>query len=67
MLPLEELLRILDGMRSEAIGLVESPPEGMRNEFGFGRVSGMIQMLAQIRNSVLTQIEENDRKNNKED
>lgn len=49
MLTLEEVLRILDGLREEALQAVEAPDETFRTEFGFGRVSGMLQAITQAK------------------
>lgn len=43
MLRLETVLRILEGLRGEAMAAAENPPEDYRSEFGFGRVAGMLQ------------------------
>jgi phosphoribosyl 1,2-cyclic phosphodiesterase len=58
---LEEILRILDGIRGDAIQAVESPPEDYRTEFGFGRATGMLQALRESRDAFVGITEERQR------
>jgi hypothetical protein len=57
-IPLEVVLAILDGVRGEAIEAAEFPQQDYRTEFGFGRVSGILQAVAQVRERLNEKIEE---------
>jgi len=59
-LPLDILLRLLDGLRDEAIRAVESPGEEYRNAFGFGRVAGMLSAIHEMRERINAVVEESD-------
>lgn len=52
MLQLELLYRLLDELRTEAIDAAERPSTDYQSEFGFGRVSGMLQALREIRERI---------------
>lgn len=47
MIPLEEVLRLLDQLRSEVLELVEKPRE--RDAFAFGEASASLRMVAEMR------------------
>lgn len=58
MIRIEEVLAILDGVRGEAIEAAEFPQHEYQTEFGFGRVAGILQAVAQIRERLNTAVEE---------
>lgn len=57
MVQLEEVLLILDNVRGEAIEAAEFPQHEYQTEFGFGRVAGILQAVAQIRERLNERIE----------
>ena len=57
MIRIEEVLLILDGVRGEAIEAAEFPQHEYQTEFGFGRVAGILQAIAQIRERLNERIE----------
>jgi hypothetical protein len=61
-LQLDVLFRMLDELRAEAVGMVESPADDNKNAFGFGRVSGMFFILNELRGRIDAFVEEADRK-----
>jgi hypothetical protein len=60
-LRLEALFRMLDELRAETIGMVESPADGDKNSFGFGRVAGMFFILSELRGRIDAIVEEANR------
>ena len=58
MVPLELVLALLDGVRAEAIEAAEYPQQEYQTEFGFGRVSGILQAVAQLRERLNERVEE---------
>ena len=61
MLPLEVIFRILDDLREEAIQAAEAPSSDDRTEYGFGRVSGILQVLRETRNRIENVVEESNK------
>lgn len=64
MIPLEMFLSILDGVRGEAIEAAEFPQQEYQTEFGFGRVAGILQAVAQIRERLNQTVEESNQEQN---
>ena len=60
MLSLEAMFALLDGMRGEAIGLIEAPGD-QRDAFAFGAAHGRILVIAEIRERLNALIENNNR------
>lgn len=46
------LLRLLEGLRDEAIQAVEHPSDEHKTEFGFGRVAGMLTAIREMRERI---------------
>ena len=61
-LPAEVIFDMLDRLRAEVIETVETPPEASQNAFGFGKVTGGLFVLKELRARVDAFIEEADRK-----
>lgn len=64
MIPLEVVLAILDEIRAELIEGVEQPGEEFRSEFGFGKLSGSLSLVKEIRARMESFVEESDRQAN---
>jgi hypothetical protein len=62
-IPLEVIYAILDRLRADVVEAMESPPEGLRSEFGFGKLSGSLSTVKDIRARMDAFVEESDRKN----
>ena len=58
MVTLEEVLTVLDEVRGEAIQAAEYPQHEYQTEFGFGRVAGILQAVAQVRYRLTNRIEQ---------
>lgn len=58
MIHIEEMLAILDAVRGEAIEAAEYPQHEYQTEFGFGRVAGILQAVAQVRERLNAVVEE---------
>lgn len=58
MVALEEVLSVLDEVRAEAIQAAEYPQQEYQTEFGFGRVAGILQAVAQVRDRLTNRIEQ---------
>ena len=64
MIPLEAVLALLDELRAEAIGLIETPRA--RDAFEFGSTHGMISAVAEMRER-LQALVENSNRNHEDD
>lgn len=60
MIPLEEVLRILDEVRGEAIEIIETPRDDKRDAFEFGRAHGFMQCISQLRERINAAQEQQD-------
>jgi len=49
---------MLDEVRAAAIEAVERPGKGEKNAFGFGRLAGMLQAIAELRQRIDQLVEE---------
>jgi hypothetical protein len=58
LLQLDELYRLLDELRNEAVQAAEYPREEDRTAFGFGRVAGMLEVLRVVRERIEEKVEE---------
>lgn len=57
MLSLESILALLDELRNEAIGLVETPKD--RDAFAFGAAHGALEVIHNLRNRVEELVNQN--------
>jgi hypothetical protein len=62
-LSLAELFDLLDRLRGEVVDTLDNPPPDQRNEFSFGRVSGMMSGIALVRQRVEEMVESNNQRN----
>lgn len=57
MLQLDDLYRLLDELRTEAVQAAEYPKDEHLNAFGFGRVAGMLYVLRALRERIDQKVE----------
>jgi len=61
MISTEAMIRILDEVRAEGLGLVEKPSAEYRSEFGFGRANGFLVAVATIMEASAAREEQQER------
>jgi hypothetical protein len=66
-IPQEYLYAMLDQLRREVIEAVENPAEDKQTEFGFGKLSGSLSILTELRARMEAYVEESDRRANQQE
>ncbi len=61
MIPLDVLYAMLDQLRRELVESVENPAEERQTEFGFGKLSGSLSIMTELRARMEAYVEESDR------
>lgn len=58
----QKLLLLLDQMRLETLAKIINPAEGLKTEFGYGRISGILFAIEKLREMVNEDQEERARR-----
>lgn len=67
MIPLAVLFALIDALKLEIIDQVELPQADIRSAFGFGVLSGKLQILTEFRQRIDEQVEANAEQERKDD